>query len=72
MLTYAAAAVRLISRGASVGGVCERAGIDRDGFEQHFADLEDGYCQMIEALTNELLGLTLPAFTADASWRERI
>jgi AcrR family transcriptional regulator len=58
--------------GASVEGVCQRAETDLEGFQNHFADLEDAAYEVFKALREDLLQRLLPAFAGQATWRDQI
>ncbi len=57
---------------ASVEGVCRRAGVDGESFSRYFADLEDGYCLVLEALVSEILERIGVALEEGETWREQM
>jgi len=57
---------------ATVAGVCRRAAVGREEFQSRFEDLEDGYCQVLERLRDEIIERLLAAFLTGSTWRERI
>ncbi len=50
--------------------VLERAGVDRDGFEQSYVDLDACFVEVWERHTREFLECTGSAYAAADSWRE--
>jgi AcrR family transcriptional regulator len=57
---------------ATIEGVCRRADVGREQFIRHFADLEDGYCEVLEALCAQIFGRLLAAFDGQETWRDQI
>ena len=57
---------------ATVDGVCARAGVERDDFNRYFTDMQDGYCQILEALDAEIFEKLLTAFDGQESWCEQV
>ena len=56
----------------TIEAVCERAGVGREEFEQHFDDLEDCLCSYFEAGASELLADSEEVFAGEGDWRERL
>ncbi len=59
-------------QGTTVRLVLERAGLDEAAFHRHFADVEDAYCQVVEALRDEFLERVQTAFDGPRGWRNQI
>lgn len=57
---------------ATLEGVCRRADVGGEQFNRHFADLEDGYCEVLEALYAQIFERLLTAFDGQETWREQI
>jgi AcrR family transcriptional regulator len=57
---------------ATLEGVCRRADVGREQFNRHFADLEDGYCEVLEALCAQVFERLLAAFDGQETWRDQI
>jgi AcrR family transcriptional regulator len=57
---------------ATLEGVCRRADVEREQFNRHFADLEDGYCEVLEALCAQIFERLLAAFDGQETWRDQI
>lgn len=58
--------------GASVEAVCERAETNLEGFQSHFADIEDAYYEVLKALREDLVQHLLRAFAGQTKWRDQI
>lgn len=60
-------------RGATVDGICARAGLTARDYHRHFVDLEDGYCQTLDRLRQDIFEHLLPAFAAATpTWRDQM
>lgn len=57
---------------ASLDDVCRHADVDREQFNRHFADMQDGYCQVLEALCAQIFERLLAAFDGQETWRDQI
>jgi AcrR family transcriptional regulator len=57
---------------ATVDGVCARAGAEREDFNLYFTDLQDGYCQLLEALDAEIFEQLLAAFDGQETWCDQV
>jgi len=58
--------------GATVAGICRRGGVGTEFFHRHYADLEDGYCETLEALRDRMLADMRYAFAVESGWRDRM
>jgi AcrR family transcriptional regulator len=56
----------------SVGGLCERAGVDRAAFESRYTDLEDCFVQVYDELADQYLALVNTAFEGEQGWRNQL
>jgi AcrR family transcriptional regulator len=62
----------VVARGypqAGADGVCRRAGVDGESFNRYFADLEDGYCLVLERLVSEIFGRIGDALEGEETWQ---
>jgi AcrR family transcriptional regulator len=59
-------------RMTSVGHVIERAEVDQDAFDRHFADLEDCFSSAWDAVDAELRGRMTAAFDGGGDWQDRL
>jgi AcrR family transcriptional regulator len=50
----------------------DRAGVDRETFERHFADLDDCFGMVWDELDSELAQRLFAAFSKSGPWRDRI
>jgi AcrR family transcriptional regulator len=72
-LICAALIEAVASRGygmTSVGHVIERAGVDQDAFDRHFAGLEDCFSSAWNAVDAELRGRMTAAFDRRGEWQD--
>jgi AcrR family transcriptional regulator len=58
--------------GASVGGVCKRAGISRRTFYEMFKDLEGCLIAAFDGAVARLAESVLPAYEAESTWTGRV
>jgi AcrR family transcriptional regulator len=49
-----------------------RAGVDEATFKQHFANLEDCFCQIFEANREDIVARIAAAWAVEEGWRERM
>jgi AcrR family transcriptional regulator len=59
-------------RQTSLEMLLERAGVDRDAFARHFADLEDCFCRIYVGMRDELMRRVAVAAKGRPSWRDGI
>ena len=52
--------------------VLDRAGLDRETFERHFADLEDCFCEVYKEIRDDLMSQVSAAVENTESWRESL
>ena len=50
----------------------ERAAVDQQAFERHFADLEDCFCELFQELSNEYLLRVGGAYAAEQGWANQL
>lgn len=55
-----------------VGRICERAGVSRRTFYDHFADREACFLAAFDAAIEQLAQLAVPAYTGAGGWLERV
>jgi AcrR family transcriptional regulator len=59
-------------RQTTVEMVIERAGVDLDAFERHFAGIEDCFCSVYQEIQDELMDRVLAAVSIEPTWRDRL